>query len=219
MTEVTTEALVRAFGAIRDAIEADKAELSRLDGVIGDADHGVSMALGFGAVTTALAAAPPADPAACFSAAARSFLDAVGASTGPLYATAFLRASASVKGRAVLDRDAVVAALAAMAQGIADRGKARLGEKTMLDAWAPAVEAASAAAAQDRGLADCLRAATDAARHGAEATRAMVATKGRAARLGDRALGHVDPGAASTVVILNALADSVAVTGPMADPA
>ncbi len=145
---VTAEDLVRALGAVRDAMEADKAELSRLDGAIGDADHGVSMALGFGAVVAALAAAPPADPAGVFTAAARSFLDAVGASTGPLYATAFLRAGAASKGRASLDRDGVVAVLAAMARGIADRGKASPGEKTMLDAWAPAAAAAERAAAR-----------------------------------------------------------------------
>ncbi len=209
MADITADDLVRAFAAVRDAIEAERGELSRLDGVIGDADHGVSMALGFGAVSAALAASPPADPAAAFDAAARSFLDAVGASTGPLYATAFMRAGASAKGKPALDRDGIVAALGAMARGMADRGKAKPGEKTMLDAWGPAVAAAERAAGAGHGLGACLDAAVEAAGAGAEATKTMVATKGRASRLGERALGHVDPGAASAVVILRALAASL----------
>lgn len=209
MTTITTETLVHAFAAIRNAIEGNKAELSRLDGVIGDADHGISMALGLSAVTAALAASPPVDPAAAFNTAARSFLDAVGASTGPLYATAFMRAGAAVKGATTLDRDGVVAVLGAMARGIADRGKAKPGEKTMLDAWAPAAAAADGAAADGQDLKACLAAAVAAAREGAEATKTMPATKGRASRLGDRALGHMDPGAASAVIILQALATSL----------
>lgn len=210
MSDVTTNDLVRAFAAVRDAIETDKAELSRLDGVIGDADHGVGMALGFGAVSAALEANPPADPATVFNTAARSFLNAVGASTGPLYATAFMRAAVAVKGQAQLDRDAVVSVLGALGQGMAERGKAKPGEKTMLDAWVPAAEAAKAAAAQGRDRAGCLDAAVHAAETGAEATKQMLATKGRASRLGERALGHMDPGAASAVVILRALASSLA---------
>ena len=209
MSDITADDLVRAFAAVRDAIEVQKAELSRLDGVIGDADHGVSMALGFGAVLAALQANPPADPASVFNAAARSFLDAVGASTGPLYATAFMRAGAAVKGKSKLDRDATVAVLAAMARGMADRGKAKPGEKTMLDAWAPAAAAAERAATEGLDLGACLDAASEAAAAGAEATKGMAAGKGRASRLGERALGHVDPGAASAVVILRALAASL----------
>lgn len=209
MTDITADHLVQAFEAIRNAIERDKAELSRLDGVIGDADHGVSMALGFSAVTAALAASPPPDPTAVFNTAARSFLDAVGASTGPLYATALMRAGAAVKGTTTLDRDSIVVVLGALARGIADRGKAKPGEKTMLDAWAPAVAAADKAAADDQDLDACLAAAVTAAREGAEATKTMTATKGRASRLGERALGHMDPGAASAVVILQALADAL----------
>ena len=209
MAGITADDLVRAFRAVRDAIEAAKGELSRLDGVIGDADHGVGMALGFGAVSKALEANPPADPAGVFDVAARSFLDAVGASTGPLYATAFMRAGAAVKGRASLDRADIVRTLAAVARGIADRGKAKPGEKTMLDAWAPAAEAVERAAGEGRNLRACLDAAAEAAAEGAEATVAMPAAKGRASRLGERALGHMDPGAASAVVILRALAASL----------
>jgi dihydroxyacetone kinase-like protein len=201
-------ALINAMGA---AIIANKDRLCALDGVIGDGDHGVTMEIGFSAVAEALAALPPdADPTAVFNAAAKSFLNAVGASAGPLYATAFMRAGAAVKGKAALDRDAMVAALIAMATGVQDRGKAVPGEKTMVDAWAPAAAAATAARDAGQDLAACLEAAARAAANGAEATSAMVATKGRSARLGERSLGHVDAGAASTALMLEALARAVA---------
>ena len=139
------------------------------------------------------------------NAAAKAFLNAVGASCGPLYATALMRAGAAVKGKAVLDDADVVALVQAMATGIRDRGKAEPGQKTMLDAWAPAAQAAAEAQAAGQDLAGCLDAAAAAARAGAEATRGMVATKGRAERLGERAVGHVDPGAASAVVVIEAM--------------
>ncbi|WP_413992985.1 dihydroxyacetone kinase subunit DhaL [Labrys okinawensis] len=210
MTEFTTAGLIQMFNAIARAIEADKDRLSALDGVIGDADHGVTMDMGFAAVTQALAGLDPAatEPTQVFNTAAKSFLNAVGASSGPLYATAFMRAGAAVKGKASLDRDAMVAAVAAMAQGIQDRGKAEPGEKTMVDAWHPAAAALRAAAVGGQSLQACLRAAAKAAEQGAEATKAMLASKGRASRLGERVLGHMDPGAASAVVILDAMAES-----------
>ncbi len=199
------------FDRVAAALEADRDRLCRLDGVIGDADHGIAMTLGFSAVIGALngSGATSLDPAGVFNLAAKSFLNAVGASSGPLYATAFLRAGAAVKGRQVLDRDAMVAAIHAMAQGIQDRGKAQRGEKTMLDAWLPAAEAAEASRADDKDLHACVSAAALAAAGGAEATKAMVATKGRASRLGERALGHMDPGAASAATILRAMAASL----------
>lgn len=208
--DITSGDLVRMFGAIFAAIEARKDELSALDGAIGDADHGITMSVGFEAVCGALTKLDPAaaDPAAVFNTAARSFLNAVGASSGPLYGTAFMRAGGAVKGRAALDADAMAAAVAAMAQGIRDRGKAELGEKTMVDAWTPAVEAMLAARRAGRPLSECLDAAAKAANDGVEATKAMLATKGRASRLGERVLGHADPGAASAAIILEAIADT-----------
>ncbi len=208
MTDLTTRDLLAQFGRIGAAIEADKDRLCRLDGVIGDADHGVTMSIGFAAVGDALRSVDPdaVEPAAVFNLAAKSFLNAVGASSGPLYATAFMRAGAAIKGRASLDRDAVVTVLAAMAKGIQDRGKGERGDKTMLDAWLPAAEAAEAARADGKDTPACLQAALSAAEAGAEATKSMVASKGRASRLGERALGHMDPGAASTVTILRAMA-------------
>jgi phosphoenolpyruvate---glycerone phosphotransferase subunit DhaL len=197
MAEITSAHLVEMFGAIADAMVADKERLCALDGVIGDADHGIAMELGFNAIRQSLNAmdATAAEPTAIFNAAAKSFLNAVGASSGPLYATAFMRAGAAVKDKQKLDSGDIVKIIQAMAQGIKDRGKAEPGEKTMMDAWGPASLAAP------EGLAAALAAATQ----GAESTKAMLATKGRAARLGERSLGHMDPGAASAVTVIAAM--------------
>jgi dihydroxyacetone kinase-like protein len=205
---ITTRDLIALFEAIAGMIEANKDHLSELDGVIGDADHGVTMGIGFSAVTEALAGlGAEAEPTQVFNTAAKSFLNAVGASSGPLYATAFMRAGAAVKGKASLDRGAMVEVIAAMARGIQERGKATRGEKTMVDAWLPAAEAAEAARDAGKPLAACLAAAAAAAAEGAESTKAMTASKGRASRLGERALGHMDPGAKSAALILETIAD------------
>jgi dihydroxyacetone kinase-like protein len=210
MGEINTAGLRSIFQAIGDAIEADKGRLSELDGVIGDADHGVTMSIGFTAVNEALAKLDAsADPTTVFNTAAKSFLNAVGASSGPLYGTAFMRAGAAVKGKAAIDRDGLADCIAAMAKGMQDRGKAERGEKTMMDAWLPAADAIQEAKARGDDAVACLEAAAAAATQGAEATKAMLATKGRASRLGERALGHIDPGAASAVTILKAMTEAV----------
>jgi len=210
MGEINAAGLRTIFQAIGDAIELDKGRLSELDGVIGDADHGVTMSIGFTAVNEALAKLDAsADPTTVFNTAAKSFLNAVGASSGPLYGTAFMRAGAAVKGKATIDRDGLADCIAAMAKGMQDRGKAERGEKTMMDAWLPAADAAQEAKARGDDAVACLEAATNAAETGAEATKAMLATKGRASRLGERALGHMDPGAASAVTILKAMTKAV----------
>lgn len=209
MTDITSDRLIAMFTAVASSIEADKDRLCALDGVIGDADHGIAMALGFGAVRDALAPLDAADPATIFNTAAKSFLNAVGASSGPLYATAFMRAAASVKGKARLSEADFVAAFQAMAKGIQDRGKAEIGEKTMVDAWAPAARAAARSHEEGSSIATSLEAAVAAAKAGAESTKAMVASKGRAERLGERSLGHIDPGAASAVTVIEAMRDAL----------
>lgn len=212
MTVIGTTDLKTMFDAIAVSIEADRDRLCQLDGVIGDADHGIAMALGFGAVRDALASldATTAEPTVLLNIAAKSFLNAVGASCGPLYATAFMRAASAVKGKANLEDADLIALLQAMAQGIKDRGKAEVGEKTMVDAWQPAAEAAAAAHAAGKSLPESLAAALAAAERGAEATKEMIAAKGRSSRLGERSLGHMDPGAASAVTVIAAMRNSLA---------
>lgn len=207
---IDTAALKSMFSVIATAITADRDRLCALDGVIGDADHGIAMELGFNAARDAIMALGDADdPTPVFNTAAKSFLNAVGASSGPLYATAFMRAGAAVKGKSALSDAEFVAAFQAMAQGIRDRGKAEPGEKTMIDAWMPAAEAAAAALSEGKPVAEAIEAAAGAAAEGAERTKAMVAAKGRSARLGDRSIGHVDPGAASAVTVIRAMASSL----------
>jgi dihydroxyacetone kinase-like protein len=165
------------------------------------------MALGFRAVDRALAPLRDASPSQMYAEAAAAFLDAVGASTGPLYATGFRRAAQRLEGRGAFGPEEEVLTLEAIAAGIAARGKAQRGDKTMLDVWLPAAEAARAAF--DRGL-PIWPPVLDSAARGAEATGAMVASRGRAARLGERSLGHLDPGAVSAAIILRAMAGVLA---------
>ncbi|MGO4353706.1 dihydroxyacetone kinase subunit DhaL [Rhizobium sp. RAF36] len=209
MADVTANDLRAMFSAIAVTIAENRDRLSELDGVIGDADHGITMELGFSTVKTSLAAnEAESDLGAIFNLAAKSFLNAVGASSGPLYATAFMRAGAALKGKTSVGDEDMVKAFAAMAKGIEDRGKAVPGEKTMVDAWRPAADAAEAELAKGSPLAVCLKAAANAADAGAEATKSMLATKGRASRLGERVLGHADPGAVSAALIIGTMAQS-----------
>ena len=192
------------FAAMADAMDEHRDALCKLDGEIGDADHGIAMAGGFGAVRKAVVELPDsASPTEVMNTAAKSFLSAVGASSGPLYATAFMRGAAAVKGKEALEAGDMSFILAAMAEGIALRGKASPGDKTMLDAWIPAADAANGATGD---AATILTAAAEAAETGAEATKDMQASMGRAARLGERAIGHKDPGAASAALLIRAMA-------------
>ena len=150
------------------------------------------------------ASGAPNDPSDVFVTAAKTFLNAVGASVGPLYATGFMRVAATIKGRETLDSDDMVDIIVAMAEGIVHRGKAELEQKTMADAWQPAADAALAAKASG-SLVEITQAAAKAAQDGAQATSTMKAAKGRSANLGDP-VGHVDPGVASAALLLSTLA-------------
>lgn len=209
-------ALVAGLGRVDEAMRAHRDGLCELDGVIGDADHGVTMTTGFKAVRAALdEPGAAADPTAALNAAARAFLNAVGASAGPLYATALMRAAAALKGRESIDAEGAGALVAAMADGVAARGKAEVGDKTMLDAWRPAAEAAvEAAAVAGATVADVIGAAAEAAETGSRRTVDMQARKGRSAKLGERSIGHMDAGAASAALLLRALAGRGAVELP-----
>ncbi len=193
--------------SVADAMDASRDELCALDGEIGDADHGIAMAGGFGAIRAALDEIDGAPPTEILNAAAKAFLNAVGASSGPLYATAFMRAGAAFKGKEVLEDEDIALLISSMAEGIAHRGKAARGDKTMLDAWGPASDAALEAKGQP--AAEVLNAAANAADVGAEATANMQAKLGRAARLGARSLGHKDPGAASAAILIRAMAEGL----------
>ena len=174
-----------------------------LDRAIGDGDHGENMDRGFKAAVEALGQAQPASVAEVLKTVAKTLMSTVGGAAGPLYGTAFLRASKAA-GDGELDGAGVAAVIAGALDGIQARGKATTGEKTMVDAWTPALEAARAAAESGSDPVAVLEAAATAAEAGAAATEPMRATKGRASYLGERSIGHLDPGAVSTSLILRA---------------
>ncbi len=193
------------------AMAEHRVELIELDRAIGDSDHGENMDRGFQAVLDKLAEAPPQTPGAALKLTAMTLMSKVGGAAGPLYGTAFLRAATAVGDSAEIDPAAWATALAAARDGIVARGKAESGDKTMVDAWTPAVEAAQKAATADGGdVLTVLVAAAEAAEAGAVATDPMVARKGRASYLGERSAGHRDPGAASSALILRAAVGAAA---------
>lgn len=194
-----------------DVMSEHRLELIILDRDIGDGDHGENMDRGFQAVLPRLDDLPPeANPGDVFKLVATTLISTVGGAAGPLYGTAFLKGALAIAGAETLDGPALVALLTAARDGIVLRGKAESGDKTMVDAWTPAVDAATAAAANGADEVSILTAAAEAAEAGAVATIPLVARKGRASYLGERSAGHLDPGAQSSALLLRAAADTAA---------
>lgn len=208
MSTCTTSTLRLAMRRAGASITDQKAELNHLDREIGDGDHGENLTRGFAAVQIRLATSAPEYPGDILKLVAMTLISAVGGASGPLYGTAFLRAANVAGTRAELDGMAIADLLAAALDGVVDRGKAQPGDKTMVDALTPAVQAAQQAAAADGDVAAVLAAAAAAAEQGAQATDGMQARKGRASYLGTRSVGHRDPGACSTAYLLGSLASS-----------
>lgn len=206
MTSTVDAQWARTFTELAtQAVLDHKVELSELDREIGDGDHGENLARGFTAVRATVGESDAATVGGVLKVVATTLMSTVGGAAGPLYGTAFLR-GAKVSDAETLDAAGVQAFLAAGLEGIVARGKAASGEKTMVDAWIPAVEAAATVAQQGGSAAAALRAAADAAARGAEDTIPLVAQKGRASYLGERSAGHKDPGAASSALLLDAAA-------------
>lgn len=192
---------LRWVTASQEVLAENRAHLIDLDRQIGDGDHGENMDRGFTAVAKALADQPPADVPGVLKVVAKTLMSTVGGAAGPLYGTAFLRAAKAAP-EGDLDSQDVVALLAGALEGIQARGKAEPGDKTMVDAWAPAVAAARVAADEGRSPEEVLDAAARGAAEGAAATEPLRARKGRASYLGERSIGHLDPGAVSSSLIL-----------------
>ena len=189
------------------AIEANRDHLTRLDAAIGDADHGINLSRGFTAVLRALDPASKT-PGAILTLTGNALISKVGGASGPLYGVAFRRAGKSLGDAADVDLPAVAAALQAALAGVQQLGAAREGDKTMVDALAVAARAFSKAVAEGASQDNALGSLAWAAQAGAAATISMQALKGRASYLGPRSVGHEDPGAASTALILAALRDT-----------
>jgi dihydroxyacetone kinase-like protein len=202
----TTADLVEAVRRFSAVVSEQRQYLIDLDAAIGDADHGENMARGLQAAVTQLEGESPDSPSAVLKSVATTLMRKVGGASGPLYGTAFLRASTAVAGKEELAPEDLVAALRAARDGIVARGKAQPGDKTMIDAWTPAVDAAEQALESGGDASAVLRAAADAADRGVQATIPLVARKGRASYLGERSAGHQDPGATSTALLLGVLA-------------
>jgi phosphoenolpyruvate---glycerone phosphotransferase subunit DhaL len=187
--------------------------LSDLDAAIGDADHGINMERGMKAVNTALEESPPSDMAALCKQVGMTLVKSVGGASGPLYGTFFLRMAAALGAGDGVDAAGFAKALRAGVEGVVQRGRAEAGDKTMFDALSPALDALDAALASGSGLAAALADATVAAEKGRDATESMVARKGRASYLGQRSVGHVDPGATSSAMLIAAAASAFATGG------
>jgi len=202
----TLDRWVRGFA---DAVTENKDYLTQLDSAIGDADHGANMARGMAAAVAALDGKPPATAAALLKQVGMTLVSTVGGASGPLYGTLFLRMATAAGEVDALDAPTFAKALRAGLEGVVARGKAEPGDKTMFDALAPAVDALDAALAAGTPLAEALRATAAAAAAGRDATIPMLARKGRASYLGERSVGHQDPGATSTTLLLEAAAAAV----------
>lgn len=183
--------------------------LTQLDSAIGDGDHGTNMNRGMQAALASLESGSFDTPADVLKSASMALISKVGGASGPLYGTAFLRASASLKDKESPSGEDVAEALEAALGGVKQRGKAEVGDKTMIDALEPAAEAARSSAESSGGPAAVLRAAAEAAGKGAESTVDLTARKGRASYLGPRSAGHRDPGATSTALLLAAAASAL----------
>jgi phosphoenolpyruvate---glycerone phosphotransferase subunit DhaL len=188
-------------------VESQRDHLTQLDAAIGDADHGINLARGFSAVTAALDQKSTPTPGSVLMLAGSTLISKVGGASGPLYGMALRQAGKALGDAPDVDTRALAGALEAALAGVQKLGAAREGEKTMVDALAPATSALGKAVAEGASEPDALSALAGAAEAGAKATISMQARKGRASYLGPRSVGHEDPGAASTALILRALCD------------
>ncbi len=206
---ITTEDTIRWLQQVAVVLHENRDFLTQLDSPIGDADHGINMDRGFQAVVEKLPALAGMDIGSMLKTVGSTLVSTVGGASGPLYGTAFLRAGIASAGKHELDEADVVSMLEAALEGIKARGKAQPGEKTMVDALTPALVAAKEVEAQGLDLSQLLQRVSDAAEAGMKATIPMLATKGRASYLGERSVGHQDPGATSSWLILRTLAETI----------
>jgi dihydroxyacetone kinase-like protein len=202
-TSLDAETVLRWLRNCTETYVRHKDELTDLDAAIGDADHGANMARGFNAVQGKLDGLKDKDLGAIFKTVAMTLISTVGGASGPLYGTFFLQAVPGTTGKTSLTQEEFVDIFGAGLKGLMSRGKAAVGEKTMVDALVPALEALRPTG--DDSLSAALDRAVAAARQGADSTVPLVAKKGRASYLGERSAGHLDPGAASSVLLLEAL--------------
>ena len=206
---VTVKQIIRWLQIVATLMEEQKDFLTQLDADIGDGDHGINMDRGFKQVSNGLNSVQDKDIGQVLQAAGMTLVSSVGGASGPLYGTFFIRAAAVASGKEDLTLDDLASLLKAGLAGIMDRGRAERGDKTMVDALAPAVDTLQRAAQENREIKAALVEALLAAEEGMKNTIPMIARKGRASYLGERSIGHQDPGATSSYLIIQALRDAM----------
>lgn len=194
--------------AMAKVLEENKEFLTDLDNVIGDGDHGINMARGFSEVEKQADALSQKDIGTILKTVGMTLVSKVGGSSGPLYGTAFMKAGVAIGAKDTMDVNDFLNALEVGIEGVKMRGKSTTGEKTMLDAMVPALEAMKVEQAAGASVKEVLDAGAAAAEAGVEATKPLVATKGRASYLGERSIGHQDPGATSFAMMLREIANA-----------
>jgi len=207
--QIESDCVLKFLEVVAARIKEQRDYLTELDAAIGDADHGVNLDRGFSAVMGKLPALSGRDIGSILRTAGMTLVSTVGGASGPLYGTAFIRASAVAADRFQLSPCELACVLEAALQGVETRGKATRGEKTMIDAIAPFVETLKAGVEADEELLVVLRRAVAACEEGMRDTIPMLATRGRASYLGERSIGHQDPGATSAYLMARALLDVV----------
>jgi phosphoenolpyruvate---glycerone phosphotransferase subunit DhaL len=208
--DVTTAALDGWVRRFAELVAQERDHLTELDSAIGDADHGTNMDRGMTAAVAALDELGPAGAGPMFTKVGMTLVSTVGGASGPLYGTLFLRMGSTLGDLPAVPPEQVGAALRAGLEGVVARGKAQAGDKTMYDALAPAVDALEEGLKDGLALGEALAQARSAAEAGRDATVSMLARKGRASYLGERSVGHQDPGATSTALLVAAAADTLA---------
>ncbi|TQK18101.1 dihydroxyacetone kinase DhaL subunit [Microbacterium sp. SLBN-154] len=210
MTDAVTTATLQDWLRRAAAALSENADyLTQLDSAIGDADHGTNMNRGFTAITAKLDAGSPADIPALFKTVGMTLISSVGGAAGPLYGTFFLEMGKNSPPDGEMSAADVEKALRAGVAGVVARGHAEVGDKTMIDALDPAIEALSASVASGASAADAVTAAAEAAQEGSDATEPLVARKGRASYLGERSAGHIDPGSVSAAILLRTMSEAL----------
>ena len=202
--------VVEILLAIGEKIEEQKDYLTELDQPIGDSDHGINLARGFEAVKQKAAAMEGQDIGGILKTAGMALVSTVGGASGPLYGSAFMKAGMAAAGKTEVNMEDFLKMMDAAVEAVKQRGKAEEGEATMLDAMCPSLRAMQAAYADGKGAAEALKEGVNASWAGAEHTKELIATKGRASYVGERGLGHQDPGATSYSYMLEVIASSVA---------
>ena len=207
-TIISRDDVIRWVQTYAQVIADNRTYLTELDAAIGDADHGANMDRGFKAVLAKLPSLTEKDITTLLKTIGMTLLSSVGGAGGPLFGTLFIQAGQAATGKAELTLADWAAMLDAATNGVINRGKAAVGDKTMVDALVPAVQALKDALSANQSLADALASSAQAAERGLQSTLPLVARKGRASYLGERSAGHLDPGATSTWLLLKAAADT-----------